>query len=162
MVAMFAGALFLTPVKKAEAAYGMAGCGLGAIPFGDKNDVTSQLIASILNFWSGVQTYAITTGTSECSDSGVIKAEMEQKVYAYNNFDNLRQDIAKGEGETLTSFAYLFGCEASSVETFGEVTQANFEQIFTTEATPESLVSDVQNLTQNQPELAATCSTPGI
>lgn len=161
MAVVIAGALFLAPTKKAEAAYGMAGCGLGAIVFGAEPGAI-QVVAATLNGTFYSQTFGITTGTSECTDSGVIKAEMEQKVYAYSNFDSLRQDMARGEGETLTSFAYLFGCEASSVDAFSELTQAYFEQIFTEEATPESVVSDVQNLTQNAPELAAVCSVPGI
>ncbi len=162
MALMIAGALFLTPAKKVEAAYGMAGCGLGAVIMGPKNDLSTQLVAAIINgvanYFVGLQTFAITSGTLECTDKGVIKAEMEQKVYAYNNFDNLRQDMARGEGETLTSFAFLMGCEANSVDAFGEMTQNNYEQIFTEEATPDSLVSDVKELAKNEPELAAACS----
>lgn len=155
---LVAGTVALVPAK-VEAAYGMAGCGIGAIVFQGDNTMWKQLInAAFLNNLLGSQTLGITSGTSECSDNGVIKAEVEQKVYAFNNFDNLRQEMAQGQGEKLTSFAYLLGCDSNAVSTFSDMTQKNIEQIFPEGATPESMLNEVKSLSKVQPELANSCT----
>src|SRR5690349_9857353 len=51
-------------IKGTKGRYGDAGCGLGALAFGDQQGPI-QIVAATLNA-TGVQTFAITTGTSNC------------------------------------------------------------------------------------------------
>ena len=50
--------------------YGTAGCGLGSIVFGDAPGIV-QVAAGILNM-TGYQTFAISSGTSNCGESGKV------------------------------------------------------------------------------------------
>ncbi|MDH5718636.1 MAG: DUF3015 domain-containing protein [Spirochaetia bacterium] len=141
-----------------HAAYGTAGCGLGAVVIGG-GDGFLQVSAATTNASFYSQTIGILLGTSECTDSGVIKAEVEQKVYAFNNFETLKKEMAKGEGESLYTFAHLMGCSAEAVPAFGQMTQANYGQIVSdSEVTPESMLNSVKELAKNDSTLSGTCS----
>lgn len=156
-VAAVAAAFAFTPAKVEAKGYGMAGCGLGAIVFGSDPGMI-QVLAATTNATFYSQTFGITTGTSECTDGGALKAEVEQKVYAHNNFESLQSEMAKGEGEKLTSFAHLMGCSADSVSTFSSVTQQNYNTIFNETTTPEDMLKRVKEVASKDATLTQSCT----
>jgi hypothetical protein len=112
--------------------YGPAGCGLGSLIFAPDSGFT-QIFAATTNGSSGNQTFAITTGTSNCDDGegGTASA----KAFVETNRAAIAKDIARGRGETLTSLSELAGCSGA----VGRTLQKNFKQIF-----PTSRVTDGQ------------------
>lgn len=74
-------ALVLLIAGTAHAQYGMDGCGLGSIVFGNDNGTLKQVIAATLN-GTGMQTFGITSGTSNCVSAGVVRDEREQAALA--------------------------------------------------------------------------------
>ncbi len=65
-----------------EKGYGMAGCGLGSLAFGDDNGKI-QIIAATTNGTSGTQTFGITSGTSNCNpEDANVAANMNVYVEA--------------------------------------------------------------------------------
>lgn len=88
--------------------YGMAGCGLGSIVFGEQGGMV-QVIAATLNN-TGYQTIAISVGTSNCSEKGIFGQTTD---YISTNKVALESDLARGEGETLASLSVLMECENS-------------------------------------------------
>lgn len=156
-LAAFAGVVAFTPTKTQAAGYGMAGCGLGAIVIGPKPGII-QVVGATLNGTSANQTFAITTGTSECTDGGAVKAEMEQRVYMAHNISDLQQQFAQGEGEKVSSLAYLMGCSADSQGRFAEVGQANFDKIFNAEEkAPEYVLHRLKETIAADSELGKSC-----
>lgn len=93
--------------------YGMAGCGLGSIVFGDKPGMV-QIIAATTNGIYGNQTFAITSGTSNCGESGRT-AQVEQFIDV--NKVALEKEVVRGQGETLSSLSNLMGCQNSDFTT---------------------------------------------
>ena len=91
--------------------YGTAGCGLGALVFGNKEGPV-QIIASTLN-GTGVQTFGMTTGTSNCGSS--VFSSAETKAFIDNNPVALQNDIVRGQGETLTTLAKMLKCDESQL-----------------------------------------------
>lgn len=89
--------------------YGMAGCGLGSIVFGNKPGMI-QVVAATLN-GTGYQTFAISSGTSNCSEPGVFARTTE---YINTNKVALENDIVRGEGETLASLSEVMECQSSA------------------------------------------------
>ena len=88
----------------------MAGCGLGSTVI-ESNDTWSQVAAAFLN-GTGFQTFAISFGTSNCTEDGVASASREKDAFVEANLAELRHDVAAGQGEYLTTAAGLFGCQA--------------------------------------------------
>src|SRR6476620_2306778 len=94
----------------------MAGCGLGYVLFGhNDNTPVMQVLAATTNGISGNQTFGMTTGTSGCTEDGAVKFVKEAEVYAEVNLDSLRQEMAAGQGEFVTSFAALIGARGEQI-----------------------------------------------
>jgi hypothetical protein len=92
--------------------YGMAGCGLGSVVFGDKPGMI-QVIAATLNS-TGYQTFAISTGTSNCGDSG--KAARANQFIEVNKVA-VENDLARGTGEAVASLGIVMGCQNTDFST---------------------------------------------
>jgi len=124
--------------------YGMAGCGLGSMLFGDKPGFV-QVLAATTNGTFGTQTFGITTGTSNCEDT---KASAQStKAFVQANREAVAKDIARGSGETIASVSKLAGC--ADPAKVGATLQKEFKAIFPNEqvsdvAVSESVVSTLQ------------------
>jgi hypothetical protein len=114
--------------------YGTAGCGLGSIVFGDKPGMI-QILAVTTNGVSSNQTFAMTSGTSNCSSSE--PSAESAKAFVETNREALAKDAAKGNGETITSLSTLAGC--ADVAAVGATLQSSFSAIF-----PAASVTDQQ------------------
>src|SRR5262249_33013535 len=124
--------------------YGMAGCGLGSLVFGTDNSKLMQILAATTNGTFGNQTFGITSGTSNCVEAGVVKAEKEQFAFVEVNFQDLKRNMAAGGGEFLSSFATLLGCEDTAKASLAKMTQDRYETIVpSAETTPVQLLSSV-------------------
>jgi hypothetical protein len=153
------GALLSLPATSAFAQYGMAGCGLGALVFGSDNSTGKQILAATTNNILVPQTFAITTGTSNCTAGGVVKASREQAAFAEVNFRDLKRDMAAGGGEFLSSFGTLLGCEDSAKAKLAKMTQEKYEVLVpSSTTTPMQLLTSVKSQIKATPALAGSCS----
>jgi len=149
--------LFAASAAHAQA-YGMAGCGLGTYVFKD-NSTGAQILAATTNGTFASQTFGITSGTSNCTSGGIIKAQREQAAFAEVNFQDLKRNMATGGGEFLTSFATLLGCEDAAKPALAKMTQSKYESILPTEKTsPMEMLSGVKSQIKADPALAGSCS----
>ena len=132
------GALVLSLVSfsgsaLAASGYADAGCGLGSIVFGNEPGGV-QVLAATLNA-TGVQTFGITTGTSNCNPAGLVQLDKELEVFAEQNYSTLVKEMAMGEGENLDTLAGLYGCSQDSHGAFGSLVQENFANIVKSDST---------------------------
>ncbi len=131
---MVSAAVLLTAGTATAAPYGMAGCGLGSMAFGAQPGLI-QVLAATTNGIFGTQTFGITTGTSNCTDTGGGIASA--KAFVETNRQALAKDISRGGGETVANLSTLSGCSSSTA--VGSALQRNFRTIF-----PDATVSDTQ------------------
>jgi len=115
-------------------AYGAAGCGLGSIVIGNKPGFM-QVLAATTNGTSGSQTFGITSGTSNCADTG--GGAKSAQNFVETNREALAKDIARGQGETIASLSALAGCQGA----VGTTLQADFGKIFTKASLTDKHVS---------------------
>ncbi|MBC7662030.1 MAG: DUF3015 family protein [Chitinophagaceae bacterium] len=104
--------------------YGMAGCGLGAELI--KEDSFIQIFAATTNGTVWSQSFGISFGTLHCTPSNKAVA-LEQKVFIEANLVSLKREAVAGQGETLTAFADLLGCQTAQ---FSQVSKDNYQQIY--------------------------------
>lgn len=107
--------------------YGTAGCGVGSILFGDQKGPI-QILAVTTNQYFG-QTFAITTGTSNCTEDGVAMADRERELFAEANFNVLKEEASMGAGENVSVLASLYGCTGASVDAFSAGVQSRYSDI---------------------------------
>src|SRR5262249_23131406 len=95
------------------------------IVFGNKPGII-QIFAATTNGTFGTQTFGITTGTSNCTDTG--GGAPSAAAFIQTNREALAKDISRGNGETIKNLATLSGCEDSAA--VGMTLQKNFKVIF--------------------------------
>jgi len=135
-----------------------AGCGLGSLIF-TKNSKLVQLFAMTTNTSTLTEPLGITSGTSNCSASGIVMQDKEIQYFVEINQDELSREMAQGHGDKLTTLALLKGCSDSSAQqAFAGFTQSAYSRILPSANT--SAVDLVQNLNSemsSQSDLAQMC-----
>ncbi len=135
---MGAGGGYSAPRAAAKADLGMAGCGLGSMVIEDQGK-WAQVGAAFLN-GTGFQTFAISFGTSNCTEDGVAMASRETEAFVEFNLVDLRRDLAVGDGEYLASLSQLYGCSGEKADGFKKALVNDREVLFVDEASiPASL-----------------------
>jgi hypothetical protein len=130
----------------------MAGCGLGYLVFKDNNERGPQILAATTNDLIVPQTSAITSGTSGCTQEGLMAKNVEAEVYAEVNLRELSRDMAAGEGEYLDAFSSLLG--VTDKAGFSEMVQKNYPALFPSADTSSVEMLDAMGkLLSDRPEL---------
>lgn len=120
------------PMSTSSGTVGMAGCGLGSMVVEDRSK-WSQVASAFLN-GTGMQTFGISFGTSNCTEDGVAQVDREKDAFVEANLSDIRRDVAAGEGEYLSSLASLYGCEVSPL---GQALQRNQDKLVNVQAIDE-------------------------
>jgi len=139
------------------AGYGEAGCGLGSVAFQNQPGA-NQIVAASLNGLLGNQSFAVTSGTSNCDAQPKLMAESSQEQFVQSNFTSLAKDMAAGEGENLAAFAELLGCGAENEKAFGALMQSRYAEIVGDDHAPSAVVAGVKQALAAEPELASRCA----
>jgi hypothetical protein len=137
-------------------AYGMAGCGLGALLI-EKNEMFPQIGAWFLNGLWGHQTSAITTGSSNCSDDPREVAQVEQEVFIVANLNSISKEAVQGSGKHLDALAEVFGCSEDGTSALRNVFKDKHDVIFSSQDSKEVL-STIRNEIKSNQQLAGNCN----
>lgn len=106
-------------------------CGLGPKLFAGQRGVVPQLGATFVNgSLSAHNTFGISSGTSGCTQDGLVTTNFKTAMYIDGNRSKLAQDMSKGSGESLESLAQLIGVKDADKVAFYQVTKENFAKIF--------------------------------
>ena len=101
--------LVLSTIPAAHAGkFGMAGCGIGSLIFEDQPGKI-QILASTTNTYF-YQTSSISSGTSNCTD----EPGQQASLFIAINSESLKKDISRGNGETVSGLARIYGCQDAS------------------------------------------------
>ena len=152
MKKIIAGALLAACSTMTLAATGPAGCGLGtAVVFKDANAWHEHVLAATTNGTSGNQTFGMTSGTLGCEAANGPLAGVQ--TFMDNNMDQLAMDVSKGQGETLDALAQIIGVQYSDHSAFNAAMQANFDSMFSADATSATAYEGMQKAMETNVEL---------
>jgi hypothetical protein len=140
-------AIALVSVSASAAQYGSAGCGLGNMIFEKDNTWWKQVLASTTNGTSGNQTFGISSGTLNC-DSPTPGKTAQVEAYIEANKMALANDIAKGNGETISGLSKVYGCTDSAA--FGKALKSNYKSIYpTADVTTATVATEINGVATN-------------
>lgn len=126
--------LFLAVVAFALPAFAQTNnvgtCGWGSKLFEGDKGIAPQVLAVTTNGTFGNQTFAISSGTSGCTQNGVVSSNWKSVMFIDGNKTRLAQDVSAGEGEALGSLANVVGVNENDKVRFFQVAKANFERLF--------------------------------
>ncbi len=152
--------------KKAEASdsgsyggapWGMAGCSIWNYVIKDKEQGPQIGVYALEHFVFGVQTFAITSGTSNCVEGSSRMSQNEQETFVTVNLANLQKEAAQGKGQTLNTLAEIFGCE--NKEGFANMSQNRYEALFSNE-NPQAVLQTYKSEIKANPYVGS-CTRAG-
>lgn len=111
----------------------VGGCGWGSKLFAGQKGIIPQVLAVTTNGTSGNQTFGITTGTSGCTQDGVVRSNWKTAMFIGNNMNKLARDMSVGNGEALDSLAALLDVQEADRAAFNATLQSNFSSVFSSE-----------------------------
>ena len=133
------------------------GCGLGKLAWQNyphaKTKGAQVMMASTNG--TGMNTFAISSGTSGCTDDNRWWAEQKATMFAELNSEALAQDMAQGRGEHLASLATLLGIPQEQHAAFFAMTQERYNSLIDAgELSGVAMVKALNNAMSANPVLA--------
>src|SRR5215831_2099744 len=128
-------------------------CGWGSKLFDGQSGIAPQSLAATTNA-SGTQTFGVTSGTSGCTQDGVVKSTWKTAMFIDGNKDRLARDMSIGNGETLDSLAHLIGVREQDRAAFSRSMQANVSVIFPSGSTTDDSMIALRKVLRSDSELA--------
>ena len=125
-------------------------CGWGSKLFDGQSGIAPQVLAVTTNGTFGNQTFAITSGTSGCTQDGAVKSNWKTALFIDGNKEMLARDMSVGSGETLDSLAHLMGVESQDRAAFNQVAKENLWKIFAADSTADIVANFRQVLSANE------------
>jgi len=105
-------------------------CGWGSKLFIGESGIFPQALAGITNGTFGNQTFAISSGTSGCTQDGTVSSNWQTAAFIDGNKEKLARDLSRGSGESLDSLVALLGVEQQDRARFVQVTRDHLANIF--------------------------------
>lgn len=135
-----------------------AGCGFGSLIF-TKSTKLVQLLAMTTNQSTLTQPLGITSGTSNCSASGIVMNDKEIQYFVEVNQEELSRQMAQGHGDKLATLASLKGCaDTSAQQAFAGFTQSSYAKIIPAANTSASdMVNNLNHEMSSQADLHQLC-----
>jgi len=130
-------------------------CGWGSKLFQGQKGIAPQVLAATTNGTSGNQTFAVTSGTSGCTQDGVVSSNWKTALFIDGNKEKLARDMSMGQGETLDSLAQLIGVQDQHKSSFFRLAKENFGTIFATDtATTDQVLAGLKQVLAKDAELS--------
>lgn len=130
-------------------------CGWGSKLFEGQSGIAPQVLAVTTNGTSGNQTFAITSGTSGCTQDGAVSSTWRTAMFIDGNKEKLARDMSMGSGETLDSLSHLLGLEAQDRAAFASLAKQNLTRIFPSdEVATQQIVASLREVLATDARLA--------
>lgn len=130
-------------------------CGWGAKLFDGQSGIAPQVLGATTNGTFGNQTFAITSGTSGCTQDGAVKSSWKTALFIDGNKQQLARDMSVGSGETLDSLASLLGVQAQDRNAFNRIAKDNMARIFPSDnATTDQVMAALRQVLSADAQLA--------
>ena len=121
-------------------------CGLGW-QVTDKKNYTATTTRGTTNVVIP-PTFGMTTGTIGCEKLEIGQKDKEAADYVATNFEVLKSELARGEGEYVSALASAMGCQ-SSAPAVGHQLQKNYNQVVAPSNSALELYKNIRTSVRN-------------
>lgn len=99
-------------------------------------------------------TFGISFGTSGRTNDGKVLAEHKPEFFVAPTFENLAEDMVRGQGEHLTALAILLGVPTDHQQMFYTLVQERYRELIGHgEASPSALIKELDEAMARHPTL---------
>lgn len=149
-------------ISLVQANDGSSGCGPGWYLFKENSLFSSALRATTNSFLFPVTTIGMTVGTSNCTQHKLVLKEQESLHFATMNYFELKNEIAKGNGEYLSAFASTVGCSPQAQGILNGHLRQKFKALYPdAKVQPENVLIEVYKAILSDDQLTRQCSMVG-
>jgi Protein of unknown function (DUF3015) len=135
-------------------------CGWGSKLFDGQRGVAPQVLGVTTNGTFGNQTFGISSGTSGCTQDGVVKSNWKTAMFINGNKEKLARDMSIGHGETLDALAKLMGVRDEDKSAFFLATKENFARIYPgADVSADQILASLKQVLAQNTELAVYATT---
>ncbi|MCB0317197.1 MAG: DUF3015 domain-containing protein [Bdellovibrionales bacterium] len=139
--------LITLALTSTASAQNVGSCGWGSKLFNGQKGVLPQSLAVTTNGTSGNQTFAITSGTSGCTQDGVVKSSWRTAAFIDSNMNRFAKDVSRGEGESLDTFASLLDVTNADKAEFNAALKNEFAKVFpSADANTNDVLAGIKNV----------------
>lgn len=150
--------ILVASAQSARAADSSSGCGPGWYVLKENSLLSSTLRSTTNGILFPTYTFGMTTGTSNCAQHKVIYNDKRDLHFVAMNRELLMKEMAEGTGESLAAFAATLRCSVAVEARFGQVSQAHFEEIWSSDVVANEVVVDqVRSVVRGDALLASGC-----
>lgn len=151
----FAAVAALFPLAALAQQNNIGSCGWGSKVFDGDSGLAPQVLAATTNGTFGNQTFGISSGTSGCTQDGVVRSTWKTAMFIDGNKERLARDMSVGGGEALDSLAHLLGVEKVDRAAFNRIARDNMARIFPSDnAATEQVLSALHAVLMRDAKLA--------
>lgn len=86
-----------------------------------------------------------TSGRSWFTEDGLVKAEHRVDAFMTLNFENVKQDMAQGQGEYLSSLSTLMRIPQNRQASFFAHAQSRYQYVIEHQSSPEEVIALLSN-----------------
>ncbi|SLM48665.1 protein of unknown function [Nitrospira japonica] len=108
---------------------------------------------SVKGTLDNITDFTSSTTPGAWSQDGLLRAEHRQIIFATYNYESVKRDIARGEGEHLASLATLLGVAENRSQEFGLLAQARYTEVESPKTSPEEMLTSMRAIVRDHPEL---------
>ena len=150
------GTLFTVVSLNAMAqAPGGPNCGWGNMLFEGQRGTPAHFLASTTNGTSGNATFGMTSGTNGCTTKDALTYGGKSWIAMNGMMNELSEDMAKGNGEALTTYAVVAGDRPGDRRQCAAVNHGHFQQIVSkADVTAEDVHSNTLAILKGDARLA--------
>ncbi len=131
-------------LKTFAASYGAAGCGLGSVVFEGKNEWYEQVMAATTNGIAS-QTFSITLGLLNCDANKLASRTERARVFVAANKNAVVNELAIGQGESVSVLANIYSCSNSSE--FTGLMKSNYKSVISNDIiSSDQIVENIDKL----------------
>jgi len=151
-----AAAVAILPMSAMAAGENNVGsCGWGSKLFEGQSGIFPQVMATWTNGTLGNQTFAISSGTSGCTQDGAVTSTWKTAMFIDGNKEKLARDVSRGQGDTLDSLAKLVGVRTEHKAHFYQTAKQNFDRIFpSSQSSTEDIVNGLKRVLSDDEALS--------
>lgn len=95
------------------------------------------------------------SSTGECNAFAIKELRAQRDFYIAENFDQVRKEIAQGQGFHMEALAWMSLCDIDSQKDFNEILQTHYEEIYPGKISQPSLAID--NLIGSSRKMEGKC-----
>lgn len=93
-------------------------------------------------------TFGMTTGTMGCDKLEIGANDKAAADYVATNFESLKNELSKGQGEYVSALANVMGCQNSSAQ-LGQTLQQNYDQVVAPAQNAADLYKNIRTQAKN-------------